>query len=68
MFLTWAPIKLIETLLTEAQLFPEPYRPQDVFIAALLTYIISHGLVRIRDRFGTQNVAAKTLIDERFLI
>jgi len=41
---------------------------KDVFISALLTYIISHGLVAIRDKFGTSNVAAKTLIPEVFLI
>jgi len=41
---------------------------QDVFISALLTYIISHGLVAVRDKFGTSNVAAKTLIPDVFLV
>ena len=41
---------------------------QDVFISALLTYIISHGLVAVRDKFGTSNIAKKTLIPEVFLV
>jgi len=40
----------------------------DVFIAALLTYVLAHGLMELRCKFGTSNVARKTLVDERFLI
>lgn len=39
----------------------------DVFIAALFTYIIAHALIELRAKYGTANVAAKTLVDERFL-
>lgn len=41
---------------------------KDVFIAALLTYIISHGVQRLKDQFGTSNVSAKTLIPDKFLV
>lgn len=41
---------------------------QDVFIAALLTYVMAHGLMELRCKWGTNNVAEKTLVDERFLI
>jgi len=41
---------------------------QDVYISALLTYIVSYALVAIRDKFGTANVAAKTLIPDVFLV
>ncbi|KAJ1476180.1 Meckelin [Baffinella frigidus] len=39
----------------------------DVFIAALLTYVMAHAIVELRSKYGTANVAAKTLVDERFL-
>eukprot|EP00286_Rhodomonas_abbreviata_P022215 CAMPEP_0181293250 /NCGR_PEP_ID=MMETSP1101-20121128/2965_1 /TAXON_ID=46948 /ORGANISM="Rhodomonas abbreviata, Strain Caron Lab Isolate" /LENGTH=1131 /DNA_ID=CAMNT_0023397825 /DNA_START=397 /DNA_END=3793 /DNA_ORIENTATION=- len=41
---------------------------QDVFIAALLTYVGAHALMELRCKWGTSNVAKKTLVDERFLI
>mmetsp|Transcript_30753 Transcript_30753/g.82367 ORF Transcript_30753/g.82367 Transcript_30753/m.82367 type:complete len:735 (-) Transcript_30753:197-2401(-) len=40
----------------------------DAFVAALITYIISHGLCVLRERMGKENIARKTLIDPRFLI
>jgi hypothetical protein len=41
---------------------------QDVFISSLFTYVISHTLVMIRDRQGTENVASKTHIPSDFLV
>lgn len=40
----------------------------DVFIAALLTYVVAHALMELRTTWGGSNIAKKTLVDERFLV
>jgi meckelin len=40
----------------------------NIFVGALVTYVVAHGLKEIRDYFGKANISAKTLIDSRFLI
>lgn len=40
----------------------------DVFVAALITYIIAHGLKELRSSLGVANIARKTLVDQRLLI
>jgi hypothetical protein len=37
-------------------------------LAAILTYIIYGVLVLIRQHYGLKNIAAKTLVDSRFLL
>jgi meckelin len=40
----------------------------NIFVGALITYIIAHGLKEVRKYLGKANIARKTLIDSRFLI
>jgi len=40
----------------------------DVFISALLTYLVSHALVWVRGQVGSNNVATKTHIPAVFLV
>ena len=40
----------------------------NIFVGALVTYVVAHGLKEVRAALGKRNISAKTLIDERFLI